>query len=115
MPCKKIGRFELHPFYEMNEEDYKTRQISLMVGSEKVAVINSNKHSGTWSEPSFVILKGPLTYAEMCWLCAGTNQARGLMMILNSLETALSDIEPQIEKINEKIIQLYDALTKNDE
>ncbi|AUS02792.1 hypothetical protein NVP2275O_211 [Vibrio phage 2.275.O._10N.286.54.E11] len=91
-------RFTVHPLFEMYEEDYNIRQVSVKIDSDRIAVINCQKTKDKWGEPKFVILKGQLTYREMTGLGFAMQRAQKIMMSIGQLVVSTADLELLIEK-----------------
>lgn len=86
----------------MYEEDYKSRQVQLMIEGSKVAVLNSSKNS-EWQPASCVILKGKLSTNETIGLGIALPKARKLMDVLSNNGLTRDDLETLIYNINDEL------------
>lgn len=87
------------PVFQMNES-YGTRQINILLGEKRFAVINSSLHKNKWSCAKLVILRADLSIQEIQALPEVSRKALEIIPHLSKDVVDYESLDVKIQEIN---------------
>ena len=88
----------IHPFFDMYQEDYKSRKVHISYNGSDIAVISSTNLEG-WGIPTLVLLKGSFTTDS--WVLIKIHQIYNIISkVLNKSDLDYDSLYEIIEEIN---------------